>query len=150
MQSRTLPDGRIEISDWNTRTVWSGAPTQTNSDGNPLPVPGQQFHCHEARMHFDALRPVRGGIHAVLQGTALSAAHWTFQWDGAEIGAPQMPQSIHYGGTIAVSTWGNVLQVVGNEVTYDGTEMTFSLTAWAHCGGEQVAELKLDIYFPGH
>ncbi|MDO4770202.1 MAG: hypothetical protein Q4A11_07540, partial [Brachymonas sp.] len=52
--------------------------------------------------------------------------------------------------SIAVSTWGNVLQVVGNEVTYDGTEMTFSLTAWAHCGGEQVAELKLDIYFPGH
>lgn len=144
-----LPDGQTRFwADWGgLESRWTGTPGHHDAGGNPLPIPAEQFHCHHLKTSYYTIGQ---GLHAVLQGAALSDAMWTFQWEGAQIGEPHAPSNINYSGTITVSTWGNVLQVVGNDVSYDGTDMTFRLTAWAHCGGEQVAEITLDIYFPGH
>lgn len=144
--SEQLPNGQTRFySQWGANeSRWTGTPAHYDADGNPLPIPAEQFHCHYVKADYSSAEL---GLHAVLQGRALADAHWTFQWQGGALGEPVAPG--YYGGVLRVNTWGNVLQVIGSGISHDGTERIVGLTAWAHCGGQQVAELTLDIYFPG-
>ncbi|WP_343292989.1 hypothetical protein AAHN93_14750 [Vandammella animalimorsus] len=146
--SEQLPNGQTRFySQWgDAESRWTGMPAHHDADGNPLPIPAEQFHCHYIKAYYSS---AEYGLHAVLQGRALADAHWTFQWQGGALGEPVAPSN-YYSGTFRVNTWGNVLQVIGKEISYDGSEITISLTAWAHCGGQQVAEIALDLYFPGY
>ncbi|WP_143326101.1 hypothetical protein [Vandammella animalimorsus] len=145
--SEQLPNGQTRFySQWgDAESRWTGTPAHHDAGGNPLPIPAEQFHCHYLKTTYLP----ENGLYAVLQGRALADAHWTFQWQGGALGDPKAPGG-DYSGGFRVNTWGNVLQVIGGAISHGGSEFALSLTAWAHCGGQQVAELTLDIYFPGY
>ena len=132
-----IGNGRVRFGpSYDAHTVWAGTPAHVDDQGQALGVPGPQFHC----VHMSAYvfhRPT--AWHAVLQGTALTDAHWTYQWQNKEVGEPLSPAS----GCL-VSSWGNVLLVLGPEYL-SGTSGSELLTAWAWCGGQQVGEVTLSI-----
>ena len=148
----TLPDGRLRIWDeWNedNSSVWEGEPAHYMDDymppHRPRTVPGPGFRCTYLSVAWDWSSFGRT-FHAVLQGGAMTDAHWRWQWPGRAEDEPLSALG-H-----AVEAWGNVLQV---RLTYEWPDdytrrYEELLVARAFCGGNQVGEVQLRAVFPGY
>lgn len=140
LSSELLPDGRWEIKDPDgyrlESSIWEGVPVVVDEDLVVHPVPGPNFHCVELRVETTYYVEWPGRtFFGVIQGTAMTDAHWEFEWDFASAGNPAESRQGHL-----VAAYGNVLHL-RCAPTGTGASLVDTLTARAFSGGVQVGQL---------
>lgn len=135
-----LPDGRWDIHDidrWRLESsIWVGTPVVVNPDFVAQPVPGPGFHCVELQVETTYYQDWPGRTYfGVIQGTAMTDAHWVFEWDYIDGVDPAVSRQGH-----RVAIYGNVLHLRAT-VTGASSSLTDTLTARAFVGGVQVGQL---------
>ncbi|WP_156949804.1 hypothetical protein [Simplicispira psychrophila] len=140
---------------------WKGTPGTTNASGNPLPIPGADFVCHEvtASTYENRLRGSGAVFFGVLQGATLADVHWKLMWntpwagpdltehglDSVEYELDFDPEDARYAVSLhgsRASTWGNMVMVILHPTGSGGMRVDMTLTATAYSAGVEVAKLS--------
>lgn len=142
MGAMELPDGRWVIGGYpvgpgTLTSYWEGVPEHFSDWG--LPLEGPSFRC--TRLELSSLPYSAPVIVGALQGRTLCGVRWQLVWDKPAEEDSQQSAFGHVAHAAGNMVW--VHQFQGSDLWPDGDPEL--LTATAFCGGQQVAQLELEI-----